>query len=294
MGIRKTIRSAARKTLGPKLISILRRPFRPKLQHVDEYRDRLRSRRGLEIGGPSAVFAEDGQLPIYDVVKCLDNCLYSSETIWTGEVREGNSFFYSPGKLPGTQIISEAADLHSIKDSSYECVLASHCLEHVANPLRALSEWKRVLKVDGLLLLILPHKDGTFDWRRPSTPLPHMIDDYERGVGENDLTHLPEILELHDLSRDEGAGTREKFRQRCLQNHLHRAMHHHVFDTMNALALVDKAGLQVIRADTLKPYHIIILALRTEGPPDNRTLMGKDAEHWMQSPFQSDRSYGNL
>jgi len=58
-------------------------------------------------------------------------------------------------------------------------------------------------------------------------------------VGEEDLTHVPEILELHDLSRDEGAGTREQFRQRCLANHVHRALHHHVFDTMAALAKVN-------------------------------------------------------
>jgi SAM-dependent methyltransferase len=281
-------RAAAKNILGPRLTAIVRRPFRRKLRSISDYRIHLASKSGLEIGGPSAILGPAGQIPIYEVLKSLDNCLYSGSTIWTGEVREGNTFRYHPAKPPGAQIVCEAADLHSIKDSSYECVLASHCLEHVANPLRALAEWKRVLKNDGILLLILPHKDGTFDWRRPATPLGHMIEDYENGVGEGDLTHLPEILELHDLSKDPGAGSKEQFRQRCLANNVTRAMHHHVFDTMAALAILNHMGLKIIRVDHLKPFHMIILAKRTDAAVDNSAFMESNAGHWKRSPFPSD------
>jgi SAM-dependent methyltransferase len=256
---------------------------------VADYRYRLRLRRGLEIGGPSATLSDTGQIPIYDVLGSLDNCLYSRSTIWTGELQEGNSFVYHPGKQPGTQIICEATDLQPIKDSSYDCVLACHCLEHIANPLRALAEWKRVLKDKGLLLLILPHKDGTFDWRRPTTALAHMIQDYENAVGEDDLTHLPQILELHDLSKDQEAGTKEQFRQRCLENHINRAMHHHVFDTMAAMEVVNHMGFTLLRVDNLRPHHIIILASRADRSVDNRRFMGPGSKRWSRSPFPSDR-----
>jgi SAM-dependent methyltransferase len=239
------------------------------------------------------MLVDTGQVPVYDVLRSLDNCLYSGSTIWTGEVREGNTFSYHPGKEPGAQIICDATDLQPVTDSSYECVLACHCLEHIANPLRAIGEWKRALQHDGLLLLILPHKDGTFDWRRPVTPLAHLIDDYENAVGEEDLTHLPEILELHDLSKDKPAGTKEQFRHRCLSNHVNRAMHHHVFDTMAALATVNYAGFQVIRVDNLKPCHIIILARRTDRTVDNREFMAPGSEHWRSSPFPSDHERAN-
>src|SRR5271154_2144391 len=228
----------------------------------------------------------NGELPVYDVLGSLDNCLYGRNTIWTGEVLEGNTFLYQPERRPGVQIICDATNLHSVKDSSYECVLACHCLEHIANPLRALAEWKRVLRDDGLLLLILPHKDGTFDWRRPTTPLAHMIEDYESAVGEEDLTHLPEILELHDLSRDKEAGTKEQFRQRCQENHLNRAMHHHVFDTMAALRIVNHGGFKVVRVDNLKPFHIIILASRTDQMVDNSAFMQPGGERWNRIPFR--------
>ncbi|HEX3738273.1 MAG TPA: class I SAM-dependent methyltransferase [Terriglobales bacterium] len=269
---------------------LVARPFRHKLDSAAEYRTHLRSRRGLEIGGPSTMLADDGPVPVYDVLASLDNCLYSGTTIWTGEVNAGNTFVYHPGKQPGRQILCEGADLRPVENSSYDCVLACHCLEHIANPLRALAEWKRVLKKNGLLLLILPHKDGTFDWRRPTTTLAHMIEDYERGVNEDDLTHLQEVLQLHDLSRDPDAGRKEEFRIRCEENQIHRAMHHHVFDTMAALATVSYAGFQILRVDNLLPFNIIILAQSTDQPPDNRSFMEWAAAHRRHSPFPSDRS----
>ncbi len=293
MQIGKTTRAIARTILGPRLTALARWTFTRKLRSLADYRSALDSKRGLEIGGPSPMLSHGGQVPIYDVLGSLDNCLYSGSTIWTGDVQEGNTFFYQSGKEPGAQIICDATDLLPIQDSSYECVLACHCLEHIANPLRALAEWKRVLKDDGLLLLILPHKDGTFDWRRPITPLAHMIEDYENAMGEQDLTHLPEILELHDLSKDEAAGTKEQFRQRCLANHLHRAMHHHVFDTMAALAVVNHVGLKILCVDNLKPFHIIILASLTNQTVDNCRFIERGGEHWTRSPFPSDHKHRN-
>jgi SAM-dependent methyltransferase len=239
------------------------------------------------------MLAKIGEVPIYDVLKSLDNCLFSGSTIWTGEVQGGNTFFYHPGREPGAQIICDTTDLRCIQDSTYECILACHCLEHVANPLRALNEWKRVLKDDGLLLLILPHKDGTFDWRRPTTPLLHMIEDFQNAVGEEDLTHLPEVLELHDLSRDLPAGTREEFRQRCLANPYNHAMHHHVFDSMAALEMLNHMNFRILRVDTHKPCHIVILASYTDETADNSRFFAPGDEHWSRSPFPSDRKYAS-
>jgi SAM-dependent methyltransferase len=288
MQIVKLARAAVRRVLGPELVRDMRRRFHRKLPDLQAYRTFLSGRRGLEIGGPSGILSDDGPLPIYDVLASLDNCLYSESTIWTGSVSEGETFHYHPSKPPGAQIICDATDLGSIKDRSYEVVLASHCLEHVANPLKALAEWNRVLRNNGALLLILPHKDGTFDWRRPTTTLDHMIEDYAKQTTEDDLTHLDEILALHDLQKDWKAGSPQKFRERCLENRVNRAMHHHVFDTGSAISVVDYAGLRIIRADTFPPYHIMILAVRSDGTPNNSGFMGAGAPHKNRSPFPSD------
>jgi SAM-dependent methyltransferase len=204
-----------------------------------------------------------------------------------------HQFAYHRRKTPGIQFIADTVDLGPIPDGKYDCVLASHCLEHVANPLLALSEWKRVLKADGLLVLVLPHKDGTFDWRRPTTGLAHLIEDYRRHTTEDDLTHVPEILRLHDLSKDTPAGSPEDFRRRCLNNYATRAMHHHVFDTRAAISTIDHAGFQVMRVDHLKPCHIFILAKRQLSGPENTAFLRHDAEWRRSSPFPSDHLSNN-
>jgi len=257
---------------------------------VQRYLSQLSGKRTIEIGGPSDIFRDEGPLPIYRVLDTVDNCLYSNQTIWTGKVNPGQIFEYHPRKHPGIQYICEATDLKPIPDSSYECVLASHCLEHVANPLRALAEWKRVLKNGGLLLLVLPHKDGTFDWRRPVTPLAHLIEDYEKQIGEVDLTHLPEILALHDLKKDEPAGSPEQFRIHSMENRVNRALHHHVFDTRTALQLIDRANFQLIQVNNFRPFHIVILARSCSETPDNAQFLRPNAKYRRSSPFPSDRA----
>jgi SAM-dependent methyltransferase len=49
--------------------------------------------------------------------------------------------------------------LHGLDDASYDFVYSSHLLEHLPNVELALSNWWRVLKPGGYLLLYLPHRD---------------------------------------------------------------------------------------------------------------------------------------
>jgi SAM-dependent methyltransferase len=291
MGIRELIRAAAQALLGTKTARRLGRYFRRNrpLQQAHVYRDFLSGKRGLEIGGPSDIFGDDGFLPVYRYLGSLDNCLYSSNTLWTGSISEGATFEFHSSKARGQQIICEASDLAMVPSGAYECLLASHCLEHVANPLRALAEWTRVLRPDGMLLLVLPHMEGTFDRRRPVTTLEHLISDRENGVGEDDLTHLPEVLELHDLKLDRAAGSLEQFRQRCLDNYSKRAMHHHVFDTPCAIRVLDYCNFQILRVDNVRPYHIVTLARRCQTRPKNAAFLGSTAEYRRKSPFLADR-----
>src|SRR5208337_3488709 len=279
------VRSVARKLLGPWAMRYVRQCLGKTVPELGLYRSLLAGKHGLEIGGPSWMLGDDGPLPIYRVIGSLDNCQYSVRAV-TGPAQERSKFGYHPLKRPGYQIVCEGSDLAPIEDAAYECVLASHCLEHMANPLRALGEWRRVLKEDGVLLVILPHKDGTFDWRRPITTIAHLIKDYETGVGENDLTHLPEILALSDFEREKSFdGSKEQLQQVWQENYSNRCMHHHVFDTATALTMVDHAAFQVIRVANLGPFHIVILARRCQGVPDNARFLGPKAEYRRRSPF---------
>jgi len=138
----------------------------------------FRNKYGLEVGGPSGVFKAEGLMPLYQSASSIDGCNFSNSTTWEGQIQEGMS--YHVARETGYQFIAEAADLKMICSNKYDFLLASHCLEHVANPLGALSEWIRVLEDGGILLLILPDKNATFDHQRPVTKFSHPLDDFER------------------------------------------------------------------------------------------------------------------
>lgn len=58
------------------------------------------------------------------------------------------------------------------EDESMDYVFSSHCLEHLDDPKKALSEWTRVLKQEGILYLYLPSQNY-IPWRKESMPKWH-------------------------------------------------------------------------------------------------------------------------
>jgi SAM-dependent methyltransferase len=213
---------------------------------------------GLEIGGPSTFFSSE-LFPIYEWAKLVDGCNFSANTIWEGNI-DTTQYNYFPNKI-GTQYILEGSDLNEIEDEKYDFVLSSHNLEHIANPLKAIQEWVRVLKPGGFLLLILPDKRFTFDHKRPYTAFSHLLDDFESNVGEDDLTHVPEILKLHDLRLDPGAGTDfGVFKRRCENNFEVRCLHQHIFSFEVLKEAMKYFNLNTISTHDVPPFHKIILA----------------------------------
>jgi SAM-dependent methyltransferase len=198
---------------------------------------------GVEIGGPSLVFRT--KLPIYQIVKDLDGVNFSGATVWEGAIQEGKSYNYI-GTKNGFQLLAEATNLSQIGTNTYDFLLSSNCLEHVANPIKALFEWKRVVKFGGAVILVLPNSAANFDHRRAVTSFDHIVDDFNNNTGEDDLTHLEEILALHDLSMDPPAGNIESFRKRSLDNFINRTLHHHVFDMTLIQQLLAYVKLDIV------------------------------------------------
>jgi SAM-dependent methyltransferase len=281
-------------SIGPAglLLVIYRRIVARPIASFDLCRRFVAGTIGLEIGGPSATFRRRGLLPVYPVAARIDNCNFSARTIW-GDATEGEAGFLFDKRTPrGKQLFLEATDLRAISSNSYDFVLSSHVLEHVANPLLAISEWTRVIKPAGILTLVVPHGEGTFDHRRPVTDLEHLVADFERETTEADTTHHAEILRLHDLSRDPEAGDMEAFRKRVGNNSENRGVHHHVFNTALAVELIDYSGLQILAVEATRPYHIFVVAQKlTDGQiPHNDKFTGRKATYRSSSPFATDRS----
>jgi SAM-dependent methyltransferase len=234
---------------------IVRKIVPPRFPGFREHLEGFKGKVGIEVGGPSAIFKSRGIFPVYAVAARIDNCVFGSETVWDGQVR---------ATMSGERIVAEGTTLGFASDRSYDFVLASHMLEHTANPLKALTEWHRVLKPGGRLFLVLPDSAHTFDHKRPTTSFDHILEDFVANRDESDLTHLDEILRLHDLSLDPLAGTQEEFEARSLRNIENRCLHHHVFDEDLIGRVLRHTAFTVKQFSFVPPYHLAALAVRSD------------------------------
>ena len=106
------------RTIGPRGMARLawRNRFGPRLQAYEVCRPLVEQRRGLEIGGPSAIFGRNGPLPLYPLFDRLDNCDFADATIWHGDAAEGTAFRYDDDRPPGRRYVRDGTSLDGIDD----------------------------------------------------------------------------------------------------------------------------------------------------------------------------------
>ena len=90
------------------------------------------------------------------------------------------------GVAMAVDVVAEGDDL-PFPDEAFDFVLASHVLEHLPDPIRALQEWRRVAR--RYVLVVLPHRDRTFDRDRPVTPVDELLRRHEQGLRSDDDRH---------------------------------------------------------------------------------------------------------
>jgi len=99
-------------------------------------------------------------------------------------------------------VIGNAEDLSAFTDGSLDFVIANHLLEHLEDPIRALREFHRVLRRDGVLYLALPDARVTFDRDRELTSIDHLIGEYRSGTAPNRRAHYRDWALSVDKHRD--------------------------------------------------------------------------------------------
>ena len=154
------------------------------------------------------------------------------------------------GKPCRADYFGEAIDLPFL-DDSLDYLVASHVLEHSANPVGVLAEWYRVLKPSGIAYIIVPDKRQTWDRGRPDTTLEHMVDDYLKNTTDCDPTHIDDFVfgidwkdfaettdeaELEALKQSHAASYREQIERGDEIN-----IHFHVFTPGNFRSLISDA-----------------------------------------------------
>jgi SAM-dependent methyltransferase len=240
-----------------KLLRNLKRAFRRPIAGYRDYQALLRGQHGLEIGGPTKLFRRD--LPIYEVVAGLDGVNFSSSTVWEGQIAEGQAYRYGKRRA-GRQFICDATDLGRLPAQRYDFVVSCNNLEHIANPLKAVGEWLRVVRPGGYLLLVLPKKESNFEHQRETTSFLHLLTDHDNGTDEHDLTHLDEILDRHDYSMTAETPDRDSLRARGLRNFENRCLHHHVFDLPLIEQVFAHFGLHTLLRTTIATDYIALAA----------------------------------
>jgi SAM-dependent methyltransferase len=174
----------------------------------------------------------------------------------------------SPG-FPEPDVVThlDLDRLSQFAGSSQDFVIASHVLEHLANPLAMLEDIHRVLRPKAHLVLLLPDRHKTFDCDRSPTPLAHLVDEYRRDVREVDDAHIIDFLigtSTHRGDDTEAQPSSENFSEQEIELHRRRSVHVHVWNVDEFSEVLDYAAdeldLRWEVVDTMAPnadgtYH---------------------------------------
>lgn len=93
------------------------------------------------------------------------------------------------GKVMPIDILADTSEI-PVPNESYNFIISSHVFEHVANPIKVLKEWNRIIKPGGIIFMIIPHKNRTGEKDRERTTLAHLIADSNNDAkGDQDHAH---------------------------------------------------------------------------------------------------------
>lgn len=78
------------------------------------------------------------------------------------------------GKCP--EWVFDEKDGLPFKEKTLDGIIASHCLEHIKYPIKALNEWIKLIKVGGRLILVIPDVNFTPRMNTPEADPSHLHD----------------------------------------------------------------------------------------------------------------------
>jgi len=129
-------------------------------------------------------------------------------------LREGWFDKYAPADQPGIDIgcqydplnqtfrrfdilfgDGDAAEMEGVPSFSFKTVYASHILEHIDKPIKAVKNWWRLVKPGGHMIIMVPHRD-LYEKRKT---LPSQWNPEHRWFWLPDETEMPCTLSLKDV-----------------------------------------------------------------------------------------------
>ncbi len=107
--------------------------------------------------------------------------------------------------LVDVAVVDDGEKLATIAAESQDFIVANHFLEHTEDPVGTIETHLGKLKPGGILFYAVPDKRFTFDYKRPLTPLDHMVADHEEGPQRSRPEHYREWCRW--VMNEEGSGS---------------------------------------------------------------------------------------
>lgn len=179
--------------------------------------------------------------------------------------------------LAEVDIIDDGETLASIEPESQDFIVANHFLEHTENPIGTIEAHLGRLKPGGVLFYAVPDKRFTFDFRRPATPIEHMVEDYELGADRSRAEHYREWCRLVIAEAEHSGATAEEtsleewveLRARQLED-ANYSIHMHVWTQAEFLQLVlalrERFEEEFDVEAAARGSNELIVVLRKQGP----------------------------
>ncbi|NHT77564.1 methyltransferase domain-containing protein [Rhizobiaceae bacterium CRRU44] len=145
-----------------------------------------------------------------------------------------------PTKFVDIDFQDSMDEMATIEESSVDFIIASHVIEHVRSPLRALKKAFDCLKLGGTIILVVPDRNRTFDKNRKITSLDHHLADFYMPSRERDLEHYFEGSRIVEMF------TGEALRARAMKRWADRVdTHMHTFTPESFQEIAEWARSQI-------------------------------------------------
>ncbi len=112
--------------------------------------------------------------------------------------------------LVEVDVVDDGEKLLTVPEETQNFIVANHFLEHCEDPIGTIETHLGKLKPGGLLFYAVPDKRFTFDFRRPVTPIEHMIADHEQGPERSRAEHFEEWCRFVIDEESDAVGTSEQ------------------------------------------------------------------------------------
>ena len=147
--------------------------------------------------------------------------------------------------------------LATFADASQDFLIANHVLEHVEDPLGALTHVLRVLKPGGVAMLSLPDARFSFDAGRERTSVEHLLRDHREGPVVSRSQHYEEWARL--IEGQPEADVPRRVGEFAAADARH---HFHVWELETFLELLRASGLEydLVHAQAYEEEFAVLIA----------------------------------